>query len=145
MTKSKDWINHLDERLERALSASLNDEKKAYDTRMKELKKSTERNQKSIERIRIELERWEYRSLQLTLEGHRLPKAVAKTEEMKAKLVDEEFSRRKVHVDEQIKRLQNEKSRVLDKVTPMRFSRRGEPQVWPLGVRVILPMSEVIR
>ena len=144
-SRTNNWVNQLDDRLKRALSATLSEEKKAYDTRMKELKKSTERNEKSIVRIRDQIELWEQRSLQLTLEGHRLPKAVAKTEEMKAKLVDEEFRRRKIHVDEQIERLEKEKSRVLDKVTPMRFSRRGEPQVWPLGVRVLLPKSEVIQ
>ncbi|MDA9829136.1 DISARM system SNF2-like helicase DrmD [Candidatus Poseidoniaceae archaeon] len=143
--KTKSWINDLDERLKHALSSSLSGEKKAYDTRMKELKKSTERNEKSVSRIRDQIELWERRSLQLTLEGTRLPEAVAKTEEFKAKLVDEEFRRRKIHVDEQIERLEKEKSRVLDKVTPMRFSRRGEPQVWPLGVRVLLPKSEVIQ
>ena len=141
--RTKNWLEDLDHRLSIALSASLADEKKAYEKRMRELKKSTERNENSIERIRIELERWEERSLQLTLEGYRLPKAVAKTEEMKAKLVDAEFKRRRVHVDEQIERLRKEKSRVLEKVTPMRFTRRGAPQVWPLGVRVILPTSEV--
>ena len=142
--RTANWLEDLDHRLSIALSASLADEKKAYEKRMKELKKSTERNENSIERIRMELERWEERSLQLTLEGYRMPKAVAKTEEMKAKLVDAEFKRRRVHVDEQIERLRKEKSRVLEKVTPNRFTRRGDPQVWPLGVRVILPTSEVV-
>ena len=72
-----------------------------------------------------------------------MPKAVAKVQEIEARIVDEEFKRRRVQVDQQIERLRKEKTRVLEKVTPNRFTRRGDPQVWPLGVRVILPTSEV--
>ena len=64
-------------------------------------------------------------------------------EEAKAKLADAEFKRRKVMVDAQVERLERDRERVLNHVIPQRFSRRGEAQVWPLGVRVILPTSEV--
>ena len=46
-------------------------------------------------------------------------------------------------VDAQVERLERDRERALNRVIPQRFSRRGEPQVWPLGVRVILPTSEV--
>jgi len=139
------WLRDLDDHLEKALTTSLADEQKAYKKRMKELKASTDHNEKNIERIRRELEKWENRSLQLTFEGYRLPEAVAKTEEMKAKLVDAEFKRRQVLVDAQVERLQKERDRVLDKIMPMRFTRKGDPQIWPLGVRVLIPPSEVNR
>jgi len=140
---TQSWLDGLDEQLEAALESALDDEKKAFRRQIRELKKSTERSEQAINKIKFELERWEEKSNQLTLEGYRLPEAVEKTEEAKAKLADAEFKRRKVMVDAQVERLERDRERVLNHVIPQRFSRRGEAQVWPLGVRVILPTSEV--
>ena len=83
---TQSWLDRLDEQLEAALESALDDEKKAFRRQIRELKKSTERSEQAINKIKIELERWQEKSNQLTLEGYRLPEAVEKTEEPKPNL-----------------------------------------------------------
>ena len=56
---TQSWLDGLDEQLEAALESALDDEKKAFRRQIRELKKSTERSEQAINKIKFELERWE--------------------------------------------------------------------------------------
>lgn len=70
-----------------------------------------------------------------------LPEATKRALEEAARNLDDEITRRRGRYDELLKLLRREQDRVVAKILPGRYTMRGDVQVLPVGVEILLPVS----
>ena len=111
---------------------SFRHEKEAFERRINEVA-ALQRDQ-SLDKLRREIEERRSASLQLDL----LEDANERAERELRDLQDE-LTRRTGQFGDLLERLKSEKERILERVVPLRFSLRGDAQVFPLTVEICFP------
>lgn len=107
-------------------------EKEAFERRINEVA-ALQRDQ-SLDKLRREIEERRSASLQLDLLEDADERAARELRDLQ-----DELKRRTGQFGDLLERLKSEKARILDRVVPLRYSLRGDAQVFPLTVEIRFP------
>jgi superfamily II DNA or RNA helicase len=107
-------------------------EKEAFERRINEVA-ALQRDQ-SLDKLRREIEERRSTSLQLDLLEDADERAARELRDLQ-----DELKRRTGQFGDLLERLKSEKARILDRVVPLRYSLRGDAQVFPLTVEIRFP------
>ena len=129
---AKELTAHVTAALKEAAKIALREEKKRYDERLKEVQATlTQTSLQKIERERDELLK-DLRQLKLYAPDTR------RAEELLRDL-DDEVRRRRLHYEELLQRIRDDRERVLTQLLPRRHELRGAVQVFPVAIEIRLP------
>ena len=107
-------------------------EKAAFDERIGEIKRL--KKDQNIQKLQEEIEELKEKYLQLDLYEDADERAAQMLRD-----AQDELKRRTRHFDDLLERLKLEKTRVLDRVVPLRYALRGQAQVFPVTVEIRFP------
>jgi len=123
--------------LSKELTQQVKDHKAMFAERRKSLE--LQKDPKTIEKTRKELMRAEEQMIQMTFSDEKNLEHRRKYEDLKLKLSDAEWERQHSHIELLKGRLEKEKTRVIEKVLPMRYSiDKNGIDIQPVGVRIII-------
>lgn len=117
------------------LKKQLVEETKLYELRLKEL--DTEKNPRTLERLKKELTKAEDQALQMTFSEEKNRERKERLKELEGRLSDEEWERQHTQVMLLKQRLEAERERVLTKVLPKRYQ-VATVNIQPVAVKILV-------
>ena len=111
------------------------EEVRLFEQRMKEL--DTEKNPRTLERLKKELTKAEDQALQMTFSEEKNRERRERLKELEGRLSDEEWERQHTQVMLLKQRLESERERVLTKVLPKRYQ-VATVNVQPVAVKILV-------
>lgn len=128
-------------RLGSGLGGALKSERAAYDRRLTEIRKSSERSPQAAERLRRDLLKAERVRVQLTFDADENREREARVEELERKIDAAEWERQHSHLMLLTQRLERERDRLLGQALPLRYS-LARVDVQPIGVEYRVRWTE---